>query len=98
MIYTKSPCDIKVSVNSKYQEIKCVCEMKYEAYEELKKLTKSYRYWKNRYEQLDLIKTRYLTKIVGCQRKRKFFSDRKRLLKKKLEKCKITRQEEIIPS
>ena len=82
-VYTKSPCDIKVSVNSKYQEIKCVCELKYEAYEELNKLTKLYRHWKNRYEQLDLIETRYLTKIVGCQRKRKFFADRRRLLKKK---------------
>ena len=82
LIYTKSPVDIKVSVNSKYQEIKCVCDMKYEAYNELRKLTKLYRHWKNRYEQLDLIETRYLTKLIGCERKRKFFSDRKRLLKK----------------
>lgn len=83
LIYTKSPCDIKVSVNSEYQEIKRVCEMKYGAYEELNKLVKLYRHWKSRYEHLDLIKTRYLTKIMGCQRKRKFFAHRKRLSKKK---------------
>ena len=30
LIYTKLPNDIKVSVKSKYEEFKCICEMKYE--------------------------------------------------------------------
>ena len=75
-------------VKSKYEEIKCICELKYEAHEELNKLAKLFRHWKNRYEQLDLIEMRYLTKIVGCQRKRKFFTDRKRLLKKNCKNAK----------
>ena len=47
LIYAKSPNDIKVSVKSKYDEFKCICEMKYEAHEELNKLAKLYRHWKN---------------------------------------------------
>ena len=63
VIYTKSPVDIKVSVKSKYDEIKCICELKYEAYEKLSKLTKLYRHWKDRYKKMDLIESRYLSKI-----------------------------------
>ena len=80
LIYTKCPINIEVAVKSEFDEIKCICDLKQEAYEKLMELSEAYKHWKSRYYYLDLIKTRYLTQTINCRQKD--FQERSRVLKK----------------
>lgn len=62
LICTKSPINIEVAVKSKFDEIKCICDLKQEAYKKLIEISRSYN-------NLDLIKTRYLKQTIRCRRK-----------------------------
>ena len=45
LIYTKSPINIEVAVKSKFDEIKCICDLKQEVYEKLIELSGAYKHW-----------------------------------------------------